>query len=155
MEKSVGEHIVESAITNYSDMVYRIAFQYTRSDSDAEDVVQEVFLKLLGQVKKDPLEEEALKSWLIRVAINECNSFFRGSKIERNAVRDYEAPSPKEDYDDVFEALGKLDPLDRNVLYLHYYEGYSAKEIASLLGGNERAITKRLGRAREKMKQFL
>ena len=71
-------------------------------------------------------------------------------------MRFYEQqPQPRDDYSEVFEALGKLPERDRNALYLHYYEGYTAREIAGILGGTERAVTKRICRAREKLKNFL
>ena len=60
-----------------------------------------------------------------------------------------------ESYGEVFEALSALPERDRTALYLHYYEGYTAREIAGMTGERERAVTKRIGRAREKMKKYL
>lgn len=67
----------------------------------------------------------------------------------------FEPSAPQDGHSEVFEALFRLPERDRNAVYLHYYEGYTAREIAGLLGGNERAVTKRICRAREKLRRFL
>ena len=147
------EKFIKDAVDNYSDTVFRVAFQYTKNRRDAEDILQEVFFIL---VKKRPqLYGGQLKAWLIRVAINKSKDYLRASS-RRAEVRFYEPqPQPRDDYSEVFDALGKLPERDRNALYLHYYEGYTAREIAGILGGTERAVTKRICRAREKLKNFL
>lgn len=148
---STDEQFITAAVNKYSDTVFRVAFQYVRNRSDAEDVLQEVFLQLL---KTPPqTDDNGLKAWLIRVTINKSKDFLRFIK-RRRAANNY-APPPQPSHNEVFDALAELPELDRNALYLYYYEGYTAKEIAYILGGNERAMTKRIGRARDKLKKFL
>lgn len=157
MMKSSCEKFIEDAVSAYSDTVFRVAFQYTRNRSDAEDIVQEVFIRLLK--KMPPVTGEKLKAWLIRVTINRSKDYLRANARRRAAlsglvpaaVRQYRS----EEYGEVFDELAGLPERDRNALYLHYYEGYTAKEIAGIIGGSERAVTKRIGRAREKLKFLL
>jgi len=155
MFNPTAEKYITDAVNAYSDTVFRVAFQYTKDRSDAEDILQEVFLKLLKNPPPLAADDDRLKGWLIRVTINECKDFLRAVKRRRAGVREYSPPVASGSYEEVFEALGKLSERDRNAVYLHYYEGYTAREIAEILGGNERAVTKRICRAREKLKKFL
>lgn len=154
MVSSTDKNLITDAVNKYSDTVFRIAFQYTRNRSDAEDIVQEVYLQLL---KTPPLTDDGirLKAWLIRVAINKSKDRLRADKRRLAITRNFMPSECPSRHDEVFEALDRLPERDRNALYLHYYEGYTAREIAEILGGNERALTKRIGRAREKLKNFL
>lgn len=148
------EKYISDAVNEYSDTVFRVAYQYTKDRFDAEDILQEVFLQLL-KVLPTQYVDEGLKAWLIRVTINKSKDFLRAAKRRRNAKHDFVPSVRTSNYDDVFAALDKLSERDRNAIYLHYYEGYTAREIAEIIGGNERAVTKRICRAREKLKDFL
>ena len=155
MKNLTNENYITAAVNTYSDTVFRVAFQYVKNRADAEDVLQEVFLTLYKKTPQFSVDDDGLKAWLIRVTINKSKDFLRANKRRRAFVRNYQPPTQTNPYDEVFEALDKLSELDRNAIYLHYYEGYTAKEIALILGGNERAITKRIERARKKLKVFL
>ena len=155
MKNLTDEKCITDAVRKYSDTVFRVAFQYTKNHADAEDVLQEVFVKLFKKPPQLSVDDEGLKAWLIRVTINKSKDYLRVNKRRRALIRNYQPPEQVSPYGEVFEALGQLSELDRNALYLHYYEGYTAREIARILGGSERAITKRIGRAREKLKVFL
>ena len=155
MKNLTNENYITAAVNTYSDTVFRVAFQYVKNRADAEDVLQEVFLTLYKKTPQFSVDDDGLKAWLIRVTINKSKDFLRANKRRRAFVRNYQPPTQTNPYDEVFEALDKLSELDRNAIYLHYYEGYTAKEIAQILGGNERAITKRIERARKKLKVFL
>ena len=155
MKNLTNEKYIIDAVNKYSDTVFRVAFQYTKSRADTEDIVQEVFLTLFKKPPKLSVEDDGLKAWLIRVTINKSKDYLRATKRRRALVRNYAPPEQVSPYDEVFEALNQLSEQDRNALYLHYYEGYTAKEIARIVGGSERAITKRIGRAREKLNVFL
>ena len=154
MVSSTDKNFITDAVNKYSDTVFRIAFQYTRNRPDAEDIVQEVYLQLL---KTPPLTDDGIrrKAWLIRVAINKSKDRLRTDKRRLAITRNFMPSECPSRHDEVFEALDRLPERDRNALYLHYYEGYTAREIAEILGGNERALTKCIGRAREKLKNFL
>ena len=138
----------------YKDSVYRLALSFTGSVQDAEDVTQTVFLKLLET--KPVLEAGRERAWLFQVAANECRSLWR--RLSRRRTEPLEAAltvaAPEADRA-VLEAVGRLKPGDRAVLYLFYYEGYSARETGELLGISQSDVTTRLQRARQKLKLTL
>ena len=138
----------------YKDSVYRLALSFTGSVQDAEDVTQTVFLKLLET--KPALEAGRERTWLFQVAANECRSLWR--RLSRRRTEPLEAAltvaAPEADRA-VLEAVGRLKPGDRAVLYLFYYEGYTTGEIGVLLGISQSAVTTRLQRARQKLKLTL
>ncbi len=153
MLNSLVEKYITEAVNSYSDTVFRVAFQYTQNRADAEDVLQDVFLRLC----KIPfyLYGDKLKAWLIRVTNNKSKDYLRANKRRLAARRNCPPSDEPSNFSEVFEALNRLSERDRNALYLHYYEGYTAKEISEIIGDSERAVTKRIGRAREKLKKFL
>lgn len=119
-------------VENYSDMIFRIAYQYLYNKYDAEDIVQEVFVKLLSRkvIFKD---EEHVKSWLIRVTINQCLDY-KKSLAKRSTVPIENMEIPFEHKEEgILEELQLLKEDERNILYLYYYEGYKIKEIAKIL----------------------
>ncbi len=138
----------------YKDSVYRLALSFTGSVQDAEDVTQTVFLKLLET--KPVLEAGRERAWLFQVAANECRSLWR--RLSRRRTEPLEealtVAAPEADRA-VLEAVGRLKPGDRAVLYLFYYEGYTTGEIGALLGISQSAVTTRLQRARQKLKLTL
>ncbi|MGX7023464.1 RNA polymerase sigma factor [Vagococcus hydrophili] len=149
---------IDNILETYSDMVYRIAYTQMKSQTDAEDVYQEVFLRLVKNYKK--IKSEAhLKHWLIRVTINCCYSQL-GSSWNKHKAR-YEdnqsvlEPSIKrdEELDDLLEACHGLNEKDRMIIHLHYFEGYALQEIADFLEMSLDATKKRLSRARQTLKK--
>ena len=132
--------------------MYRLALSYTKSVPDAEDVCQTVFLKLLQQPTRPP---EAEKAWLIRVTVNQCRDLLKSSWRRRTAPLEeavyFSVPEDRE----LFQAVMALPPKDRVVIHLHYYEGYTAREIGSQLGISESAVQNRLMRARKRLKSLL
>lgn len=140
------------AFDNYTDTVYHVAVHNTRTPIDAEDITQEAFLRLL-QCRKTFRDTEHLKAWLIRVTINLC----------RNHLRDTRREIPTEDMpvqqyaetDSVLEAVRALPENQRNAIYLHYYEGYTAAEIASILDSRTNTVLSWLRRGRETLRESL
>lgn len=149
------EEEYEAVVDTYSDMIFRIAYQNLFSVEDAQDVVQDVFLKLLKQKENCFHDEEHLKAWLIKVTINQCldykKSFFRRNTV---ALDNLEIPFEQEERQ-LMEELSRLPKEERNVLYLHYYEGYTIKEIAGILGKKQNTVNSKLTRGRSKLKQIL
>ena len=143
---------VETLFAQYADDVYRLAVSYTRNVQEAEDVCQTVFLKLMEQKHIQPGKE---KSWLMQVAANECRSLFRSSWWKKTESMDENASVGPPEVSDAWLAIRKLNPQERVVIYLHYYEGYSAKQIGKLLKITESAVTTRLHRARTRLKEYL
>nr|WP_308628340.1 RNA polymerase sigma factor [uncultured Eisenbergiella sp.] len=148
---------VNRALDLYADTVRRICFMYLKNDADVEDVFQEVFLKYL--LHPSSFESDAHeKAWLIRVTINVCKdvlkSFFRRrvrSLEEINTEPFYMQEEEKE----LLEVVLQLPPKYRNVIYLFYYEGYTAVEIAGILKRSENTIYTWLDRARKELRKQL
>lgn len=123
----------------------------TRCKSDAEDVTQEVFVRLLESSKKFK-DGEHLKAWLIRVTINECRTLMR--KYSRETEQSAEiADCAVYDGDSVLEAVKALPENYRNAIYLHYYEGYTAKEIGKILDAKENTVLSWLSRGRAALRK--
>lgn len=146
-----GKDAFSFAFTQYTDTVYRVAVHNTRCKSDAEDITQEVFVKLLESSKKFK-DGEHLKAWLIRVAINECRTLMR--KYSRETEQSAEiADCAVYDGDSVLEAVKALPENYRNAIYLHYYEGYTAKEIGKILDAKENTVLSWLSRGRAALRK--
>ena len=140
---------VESLFDSYGNDVYRLALSYTKSVADAEDVCQTVFLKAMEH-KFTPGKERA---WLMQVAANECRSLLRSAWWKRTApLEDCTAAAPEREGDVLAELLA-IDPKYRIVLYLHYYECSTTAEIAKLLHISQSAVTTRLSRGRQLLKE--
>ncbi len=143
---------VEELFRAYRDDVYRFAVSYTHSCQEAEDVCQTVFLKLMQQKHIAPGKERA---WLMQVTANQCRSLLRSAWWKRTMPLE-EPPAPADAQDGgILPLLLALDPKYRAVLYLHYYEQLPVKEIATLLKISPTAVTTRLSRGREMLKQEL
>lgn len=141
-------------VEKYSDMIFRIAYQYLFNNYDAEDIVQEVFVKLLTKkvIFKD---EEHVKSWLIRVTINQCLDY-KKTMAKRSVVPIENMEIPFEQKEEgILEELQLLKEDERNILYLYYYEGYKIKEIAKILKQKQNTINSKLTRARKKLKEIM
>lgn len=141
----------------YIDTVYRVVLSFCNSKNDAEDAVQNAFCKLiLADVEfKD---DEHIKRWLIKVAINECKMMLR-SYWNRNVIF-FEETTLNTEYIDnekkeLFDEVMKLPAKYRAVVHLYYYEGYSCDEIAKLLSISTTSVQTRLQRARNKLKEQL
>jgi RNA polymerase sigma-70 factor (ECF subfamily) len=143
-------------VEKYSDMMYRVAYQNLMNVTDAEDAVQETFLKLIRCSDKKFKDEEHLKAWLLRVTVNNCKDLYRRrlrhpeSPLEE-AGEEKEAPKHME----LSEELSMLEANERIVLYMYYYEGYTLKEIAKILARKQNTISSQLSRARKKLGEIL
>lgn len=133
----------------YGDAVYRLAWSYTGSRADAEDVAQTVFLKLME--RKPDLEPGKERAWLLQVTANECRSLSRRRTVPLDEIETLSA----QEEETVLRQVLSLGRGEREVLYLFYYEGYSTKEIGQMLRLSQTAVTTRLQRARKKLKTVL
>ena len=152
-----AEQEVNRAIEQYSDMILRLCTVYLKNTQDAEDVFQTVFLKyaLSRQIFESPEHE---KAWLIRVASNQCKdllrSFFRRTTVSLDEKTLAEAGIPPRSLG-VLEAVWSLPKAYREVIYLHYYEGYTAPEIAKILGKNPNTVYTHLSRGKGLLRESL
>ena len=140
----------------YMDTVFRMAFSYMKSRADADDITQNVLLKLY-RYEGDFESESHLKNWLIRVTINECRSAVRSLWRRTENLEDYvnSLVMPTQEHSELLEAVMKLPRKYRAAIYLFYYEGYSTAEMARLLSLPEATVRTYLARARAKLKTIL
>lgn len=143
---------ISAAIEKYGDMVRRICFLYLRNQADVEDVFQEVFLRLylnLGSLET----EQHRKAWLCRVTFNLCKdcvkSFWRRNVI---SIENLEIPCENEAQGEILQAVLQLPAEEKELIYLHYYEGLTIPEIAKINGANENSVYSRLRRAKKRLK---
>lgn len=149
---------LDSALQTYGSTVRRICFMHLNNRSDVEDIFQEVFLKYaLHDAAFESNDHE--RAWLLRVAINACKDYHKSFWRRRvSSLEDADEThlSIADDNRDVLDAVLRLVPSKyRDVIYLHYYEGYKAAEIAAILGQKENTIYTWLTRAREQLKRTL
>ncbi len=154
MDRQYAGLSFEQAVDQYIQTVYAACVMRLSGNADVDDCVQNTFIKLYEK-SPDFRDENHLKAWLLRVAINECKTSVR--KTLRFVPLDHlrELPLPRsDDADDLSWALMRLGAKYREVLYLHYEEGYKAKEIAEILGTKEGTVLSLLKRGRDKLKKL-
>ncbi len=148
--KGYDKETTEQVLENYGDTIYRLALHYVKDAADAEDVVQEVLLAFFTR----EIPEERRKAWLLRVTVNKSLDILR--KRKRQTPLSEEPPDPSaQERTSLAEELKELSPLDREIIYLFYFEGYTSKEIARFVKKTDGAVRKRLERAKSKLKRIL
>ena len=151
------EQEVNKAIERYSDTVRRLCMIHLKNHADTEDIFQTVFLKyVLYSGAFESAEHE--KAWMIRVTLNACKdymkSFFRRHTVPLEEIQGLEAEMP-EDHSDVLEAVLSLPVKYKTVVYLYFYEQYSAVEIGKILGKNVNTVYTLLSRAKAMLREQL
>ena len=141
---------LEETIEKYSNMVYRLAIARTGNSEEAQDVYQEVFLRLAKKMPEFQSEEHK-KAWLIRVTINCSKTILNSSFIKYRTELDENLSFETPERHDIYYAVLKLPIKYKTVVHLYYYENYSIKEISNILRTNENTIKSRLARARKQL----
>lgn len=141
------------AFNKYSDMVYRLAFARVKNKYDADDILQEVFLRFIKSKDKVNNEEHA-KALLIRITINCSKSMLTSSWFKKTEALS-ENLSVTMPENDTLEAVLRLPQKYRTVIHLHYYCGFSIEEIGKILDHNPSTVKSQLHRARMKLKTEL
>ena len=151
----------EGAIDRYADMVYRLALSQMRNETDADDIFQEVFIRLVSHIQ-DLESWEHVKAWLIRVTINCAGKHFDQywnknvdyiddtERLEDEAA-EFEVPEEHP----VRAAVFRLPVKYRTVVHLYYYEELSVAEIAQVTGQKESTVKSQMHRAREMLRELL
>jgi RNA polymerase sigma-70 factor (ECF subfamily) len=145
----------------YATDVLRVSYYYLGNREMAEDVTQDVFVKLI--MNKPFLEQGREKAWLLKVALNRCRDLWRSSWIKKVVLGHpgFECfPAPDEigqitDRHSLAEAVGLLKPEFKEVVLLFYYQGFTVTEISDMLQIAEGTVSSRLSRAREKLQKEL
>ncbi len=145
----------EAAFLRYSDMVYRLAFVRTKSKYESDDILQEVFLRYL-KVWKKMQSEEHVKAMLLRITVN-CSNSHKTSFWQKNteSLSDDLAVPENSSETNVLEEVLKLPLKYRTVIHLHYYCGYSVKEISEISKLNVSTVKTHLSRARAILKNTI
>ena len=154
MQKS----FLSCAMENYGDAVYRLAICRLQNFADAEDVFQDTFLQLLQQRSAPDWEEEHLKAWLLRVAINKCADVGRRRKAYGCiALEDIPelAGADSTRNTELWDAVNRLPEQQRIIFHLHYAEGYKTAEIAGILKIPASTVRVYLNRARKTLREEL
>lgn len=162
-EKRMGEtkERLEQIFRDYYQLIYRVAFSQVKNHADAEDITQEVFLKIIRHdMRYQSMEHE--RAWIVRVTVNLCRDLLK-SKWHKTSVSMEEVSEAQrgscenftEIQDDMMWAVLQMPEKYRNCLYLFYYEDYSIKEIAQSLEMPENTVKTNLKRGRQALKEFL
>lgn len=140
----------------YIDTVFRVALNYLKNGEEADDVTQNVFLKLWKE-KKPFDSEEHIRNWLIRVTINECKSLLRTNWRNRESFEDYaqKLSFVTPEHSELFYAVMDLPKKYRMPIYLYYYEDYSTGEVAKILGIPRATVGTHLRRGRQMLREIL
>lgn len=144
----------EKVMEEYTNQLLKIAYSHTGNISDAEDIVQEVFIAFAG---KGPKEEQLIKPWLIRVTINKSinlvKSAYRKKRVDLEETLFIH--SPEKQTPTLDEELKQIPLKYRAPLYLYYYEGYSVEEIAGIMKKKKSSVYTLLDRGRSKLKEII
>ena len=142
---------LEELVTRNEARLYRAALAILGDPHEAEDAVQDAFLRYL---EKAPEDLDSPAAWLMRVLVNGCRSRLRLAWRRVGPLPDA-LPVPGPEEREELEELFSLPPEDRAAIHLHYYEGYTTDEIARILGQRPGTVRSRLSRAREKLRKLL
>jgi len=143
---------IECIVNTYSNTLFKLCFTILCNNADAEDAVEDTFLKY---ITKSPYfqDEEHTKAWLIRVATNTCKDMYRfNKKREHINFDDLFNYSKTEGSNEILEEVMNLPVKYKTVIHLFYIEGYKTDEISEILSTSSSAVRKRLQYAREKLK---
>lgn len=143
--------------SDHKNAVYRLALTYLHNVEEAEDVTQDVFLKLIAN--GDAIVPGKERAWLLTATANLCKDrlrfWKRHEEIELTDRLAEELPGAEKPDSAVLEAVMSLPVKERTVIHLHYYEGFSTAEIAKIQGITQTAVTTRLARGRKHLKLSL
>ena len=149
---------IESILDRYGDMVYRTAFIQTKSRDNADDIYQEVCIRLVKQ-KKRLESEEHIRAWLIRVTLSCCRDLWKSAWWQKVTFGEPEEGCMSDVEEEgggwVTKCVQCLPEKYRIMIHLYYYEEYSQKEIAGILGLKENTVASRLSRGRSRLKKLL
>lgn len=155
----LSDEIFNEKYEKYSTLIYRIAFQYTLNKSLAEDITQDVFVKLFTNNKRF-INAEHEKAWIIRVTINHCKNTLKSKNnnylqlLEKECVDDY-FETEIIDKLDIQQSIKILNQNERTIVLLYFYEDLSINQISKYLKMNENTVKSHLKRAKEKIKNKL
>ena len=157
----VNDEQIEQLYAQYGTDVLRMSYFYLGSREQAEDITQDVFVRLMEN--RPVLNPGSEKSWLLKVAMNRCRDHWRSSWHKRvllgsrmlEIIPDDDKLDDRLEKEALMQAVNALPPPEKEVFLLFYYQGLSTQETAEVLGTPEGTVSSRLSRGRQKLKQFL
>lgn len=161
IEPENGTAYFEALYEQYATDVLRVCYFYLGDRQKAEDVCQDVFVRLI--TTSPVLQQGREKAWLLKVALNRCRDLWRGAWLKRVVLGSpaFELiPAPDEigrlaEQQEMMEAINQLPATFKEVILLHYYQGYGITEIADMMELPEGTISSRLSRGRKKLESIL
>lgn len=149
-----GSHAAFDALFHrHKQFVYNVCYRMLGSADDAVDVTQTAFIQAYRELRRFR-GEASLRSWLYRIAVNQCMTLIRREQRRRRLAEAMPPPATRTEDDLVWDVMLKLDPHHRAVLVLHYFQGLSCDETAEALGCSAGALRTRLFRARVAFKRI-
>ena len=146
---------VRELYAEHGPMVYRVAYSYMKNRQDAEDALQETFLRLIRSSAAFA-DETHEKAWLVRTVSNICRDMLKAKSRLHEAIGEHpELAAPEAETNGLLRAILALPDKYKAAVYLHYYEGYAVREIAAMLRQSPNTIKTWLSRARKLLKQEL
>ena len=153
---------IEYYLEKYGDMVYRLAYINMKNRHETDDIYQDVFLKLLLK-HNNFVNEEHLKSWLIRITINCCKDYWKSAWYKKRVsfediseeMLEHMDKEEEKSSENVTDCVKRLPTKYKQVIHLYYYEQYSQKEIANILDISENTVATRMARGRKLLKKYL
>ena len=151
--------VIERVYGAYADMLYRIALTYLHNRDDAEDAVHDAFITYM---EKAPhfYSSKKERAWICQVTVNLCRDALRRRTVRQHMSLDDDesmtVPAVSDRYPvELFDLLNRLPEKLRIVTVLHYLEGFSVSETATMTASTVSAVKMRLSRARDSLKEFL
>ncbi len=154
-----AEQRARALVDRYANLILRLSYTYLKSTYDAEDVCQDIIIKLMNREGRfsSPAHERA---WVIRATKNACKDMLRQAQrktlpLEELGESSLRAHAPEPPHDEVLDAVMALPASYREAVFLKYFEGYSSAQIAKILGCKQNTVDARLSRARAKLRSML
>jgi len=156
-EKKIAKSFdIEEIYNKYADMIYRVSFSYLKNTADAEDIVSDVFVKLIKtNIKFKSAEHE--KAWVLRAAINLCKDNLKNRRrkcVDIDEHKNLQGENPFT-HDDVLKSIMELPSRYETAVYLYYYEGYKTKEISKIMKKPHSSVRVYLHEAKKILKEVL
>lgn len=155
-EKTAQNKSIEGIYKKYANMIYWVSFAYMKKEADTEDIVSDVFVKLMQKDMRFQSEEHE-KAWLLRTAINLCKDNLKHWRRKCADIHEYENLPGENPFgkNEILKSVMELPERYKDVVYLYYYEGYSTKEISEILKKPQSTVRVHLHEARKILKGVL
>ncbi len=146
---------IEIVLKTYSDMVYKLALSQTKNKANAEDIFQDVFIRLMKTETKFE-NSNHIKAWLIKVTLNCCKNLWNSAWFRRTTPLDEDLPVEDNfNEDSLYIKVMELPKKYRIVIHLFYYEDMSIADISKAMGIKKETVASQLSRGRSMLKQKL